>query len=732
MKRSAWPLWPLWHQPLGALALCFGIAIGLSGRSGNILRAATDDPLTFNRDVAPIVYENCTPCHRPGGSAPFSLVTYADVRQRSALIAAVTENQYMPPWQPDGEFGEIEGDRRLPHYKIDIFQRWVEQGSIEGDPKDLPEPPHFPSEWRLGRPDVIVKMAEPFDVPADGPDVFRNFVLRVPGNERRYVQALEFRPGDAKVVHHVRILIDETNEVRRLDAADPGPGFGGMDVPGARFPEGHFLGWTPGKLASKETYPWAFQPGTDIVLQMHLKPNGRRETLQASVGLYFTDDPPDRSPLLLRLGTKTMDIPPGESDYEVTDSYSLPVDVNALSIYPHAHYLAKEMSVVATKPDGATETLLHIPSWDFNWQDEYDYAHPIPLPKGTRIDMLYTYDNSAANPHNPSAPPARVRFGQETTDEMGELLLQVMPRDDQDAATLRAEMTHKALVTDVAGEEKIIKDNPANYEARNALAVGYVQLNRLPDAIREFAEVLRVAPDHAKANYNMGLLSMKAGLFDEAYDYFKKALKSQPDYGEAHNNMGVIVESEGLPDEAIDHYLKAIEIKPSNAAAQGNLGRILLRQGKLKDAIGHFKEAVRARPDDPDAQYNLARALSADGQARDALSHLRRGLERRPDSVPILTEMTWILSSDTPSRNGKEALERGEKANQLSGGENPMVLDALAAAYAANDQFAQAIKTAEMALQGAKASKATQLAVAIRERIEQYQQAGTAGPSRFR
>ena len=713
-----------------ALVLLAGLALAASGSAFRTVSAQSRPLVTFNKDVAPIVFANCVSCHRPGGSAPFSLMTFAEVRQRASLIAAVTDSHFMPPWQPDLEFGEFEGDRRLSHASIDIVRQWVADGSLEGDFRDLPPVPKFPSDWQMGPPDLVVTMPEPFEVPADGPDVFRNFVVRVPISERRFVEALEFRPGTPKVVHHVRILLDESNEVRRLDAADAAPGFGGMDVPGARFPEGHFLGWTPGKMTTREAYPWAFEPGTDFVIQMHLKPSGRRETVRASIGLHYADTAPARTPVLLRLGSKTMDIPAGDRTYTISDDYELPVDVSALSIYPHAHYLGKEMTVIAKLPDGSAENLLHIPSWDFNWQDEYEYTHPIALPRGTTITMVYTYDNSADNPHNPSSPPQRTRFGQDTTDEMGELLVQVLPKDAAGAARLRADMQQKTLLTDVAGEEKIVADTPGNFEARNALAVGYVQLGRTREALDQFHTVLQASPDHPKANYNLGLLAMSAGRMDEAYEYFVHALKTRPDYAEAENNLGVLVESEGLPDEAVEHYRRALAAKPSHAAAHGNLGRILLRQGKTKEALSHFRDAVRARPDDADAQYNLARALSLDGQVRDGVMHLRRALERRPDSPAMLADLAWMLTLEGDARNPKEALEAAERANQLSNGQNPVVLDALAGAYAADEEWEHAVKIAEMAFERAMAMKNDALARVIRGRLEQYQQ--NASPARFR
>ena len=254
---------------------------------------------TFSKDVAPIVFKNCAMCHRPGELAPFNLLTYDDVKQHARQIATVTKSRFMPPWKPEpSESGmAFQGERRLTEAEIQTLQRWVDAGTPEGDRRDLPPAPAFPSTWHLGEPDLVVTMPEPFDVPADGKDVFRNIVLKVPTTALRYVQAIEFRPGNPRVLHHARVLVDETDASRWRDAQDPGPGFGGMEAPEAHFPDGHFLGWAPGKLAAKEALPWPLAPGTDLVIQMHLRPTGKPERLQASVGLYFSDKPPAASPV---------------------------------------------------------------------------------------------------------------------------------------------------------------------------------------------------------------------------------------------------------------------------------------------------------------------------------------------------------------------------------------------------------------------------------------------------
>jgi len=704
-----------------ALAVLSVAGLVAAAASQGGVRAQTRPPVTFNRDVAPILYANCVTCHRSGESAPFSLLTYSDAKQRAGLISAVTTSHVMPPWQPESEEGEFEGERRLEPAEIDTIRRWVEDGLQEGNPEDRPAVPAFTDGWRLGSPDVVVTMPTAFTVPADGPDVFRNFVLPVPLNSRRYVRAIEFRPGNARVLHHARILLDDTGEVRRLDAKETAPGFSGMDVPGARFPDGHFLGWAPGKAASRETYQWPIEPGTDLVVQMHLKPTGRPETIRASIGLFLTDEAPPRTPVMLRMGSKTIDIPANEDHYEITDRFELPVDVTVLSVYPHAHYLAKEMFVRATMPNAKSTTLLHIPNWNFNWQDEYQYTQPVRLPRGTTIEMHYRYDNSTDNPHNPSTPPRRVVFGSETTDEMGELLVQVLTKNVEDGSRLRAQVLRKNLLTDVAGEEKRVADVPADVETRNALGVAYVQLGRVPDALQQFHTTLTLAPEHAQAAYNIGVIAMGEKRIADAIASFERALAARPDYAEAHNNLGVALESAGREQDAEKQFRAALTARPSLAAAHNNLGRLLLARGNLSEAIPHFRAALLSRPDDPDALYNLGRALVADRHEVEAVQVWRRALTARPDSLPILVDAAWLLATNASVQNPDVAATFAEKANQISGGSDPGVLDVLAAAYAAQGRLDLATRIAQRAFQRALAMKNDRLAGEIRQRLNAYQ-----------
>src|SRR5579884_1615 len=390
-------------------------------------REIQGDMVTFARDIAPIVYKHCAPCHHPGGSAPFSLLRYEDAARRASQIAAVTSSRYMPPWKPQPGYGRFRGERGLTEAEITAIRDWANEGAPPGKTA-APPPPQFPSGWQLGTPDLIAKMTEPFTVPADGPDVYQCFVIpmKLPGD--RYVRAVEFQPENRNVVHHALFFADLSGGARRRDAEDPAIGYRCFGVPGF-LPSAALGGWSPG-AASLEMPPRTAVPlkkDSDLVLQIHFHPTGKQEREQASLGLYFTSTPPQRRVADVALGSRGIDIPPGESSYKVRDGFTLPIDVEAVGIIPHAHYICKDMKGWALLPDGTKKWLIWIKDWDFNWQEQYHYAPSLHLPAGTRLEMEFTYDNSAQNPRNPNHPPKRVVWGPDSTDEMAGLHLQVIP-----------------------------------------------------------------------------------------------------------------------------------------------------------------------------------------------------------------------------------------------------------------------------------------------------------------
>jgi hypothetical protein len=408
------------------------------------------------------MYSKCATCHRPGQVAPFPLLSYEDVAKRSALISQVVKSRAMPPWNPGPCDYSFQDDQSLSPQQIAAVLNWSASGMKKGSFSDLPPAPHFASSWRLGPPDLIVKMPKPFKVPADGPDIFRNFVVPLNLPKDEYICAIDFEPGNRSVVHHSLFYWDSSGTAKQNDGKDGQPGYdgsmgnilggSGSDGGGAiRFgtsvslgKAGNLGGWAVGAQAMKlpEGLAYSVPKGSDMILATHFHPSGKAEVEQSMVGLYFAKKPPTQEFTSLLLPPtfgyfSNIDIPAGKKDYVLTDSFTLPVDIKAFGVTAHAHFLGKHMTLSAKFPNGETKVLLDIPNWDFNWQGQYQYNQFIPLPKGTTLFSKITYDNSADNPSNPSNPPKRVEWGEQTVNEMGSLILSVVPSHPEDFKALR-------------------------------------------------------------------------------------------------------------------------------------------------------------------------------------------------------------------------------------------------------------------------------------------------------
>lgn len=377
-------------------------------------------PVTFNRDIAPILFTHCASCHRPGESAPFSLLTYEDASRHALQIRDVVRSRYMPPWHAVPGFGEFREERRLTEIEIELLSTWADSGKPEGNPDDLPPRPVFTRGWSLGKPDLILKMPQAFTLPAEGPDVHQHFVLPTALRENRLVKAVEFRPGNPRIVHHAAFYIDTTGAARKLDAADPDFGYGSFGGPGFRN-IGSLRSWLPGSTPQDlpEGMGRLLPKRSDLILEIHYQCTGKPEQDQSTVGIYFA--PRKARQLVCELQVLNLDltIPAGAARHPHRASYTLPAEALLIDAAPHMHLLGREMKAVATLPDGRVEPLIWIRNWDFNWQGQYIYEEPIRLPAGTRIDVDAWYDNSAGNPLNPHSPPVDVRWGEQTIDEMG-------------------------------------------------------------------------------------------------------------------------------------------------------------------------------------------------------------------------------------------------------------------------------------------------------------------------
>jgi Tfp pilus assembly protein PilF len=636
-----------------AAAFAMVLLTGCQGKPAGTGPAATVTRPTFSKDIAPVLFAQCTPCHRPGQPVPFTLLTYDDARERAADIADVTRRRVMPPWLPEPGYGEFAHERRLRADQIELIGRWAEQGTAQGAASDLPPTPMWSEGWQLGEPDLVLRLPQPYTLRPRREDVFRNFVVPAPLPQTKYIRALEFRPGNPEVLHHATIGIDRTGASRRLDEEDREPGYEGMLSEGLQSPEGHFVGWTPGKVPSVQPagMSWPLERRADLVLQLHMLPSVTPEPVQPMVGLYFADGPPTRTPFMIKLGSKSINIPPGEKAYAISDTYTLPVDVDALSVYPHAHYLAKEMKALATLPDGSTKWLLWIKQWNFHHQDQYHYRAPVVLPRGTVLTMQYTYDNSTPGHGAADHAPRRVIYGPQSSDEMGDLWLQVLPRDAQARLELERDAFLRETRANLASAEMLAGLDPQDARRQNLLGTRYLAIGRTPEAIDRFREALRLDPRYGEAHNNLGTALQTAGQTGAAIDQFRRALRLRPNDDRVHLNLGNALREAGRDADAIAAFRRAIALNPESRDAYNNLGVALAGQQKLEEALRHFQRALALDPDYADAHNNIALALGAAGKKDEAIGHLRRALELRPDYADARTNLELLTRGSGAPRN---------------------------------------------------------------------------------
>ena len=605
------------------------------------LGVAAAEPPAFHKNIAPILFSKCAPCHRPGEPGPFSLLTYEDARKHAGQIAAVTRKRYMPPWLPAAGFGDFTGQLRLSGAEIETIEQWVRAGAPEGSPSDSPPLPVFTPGWQLGKPDLVVAAEKPFSVPAGGPDVFWNFVLSPAVRETHQVKAIEIRPGNTRAVHHANLLVDRSRSMRYREKAR-GEGFPGMDLEIASDtfdPDSHFLFWKPGAVPAEEPagMSWRLDPGNDLVLNVHLRPTGKEELVQPSVGLYFTRETQSMFPMLLQLERDgALDIPPGDPDFQVSDDFRLPLDLDVLAVYPHAHYLGRLLEGFATLPDGTRRWLIRIPDWDLNWQAVYRYREPVFLPKETVISMRYHYDNSAANPRNPHSPPRRVVGGNQSTDEMAHLWLQVLPRGSRDQRAILQEavmkrrlekypadfsshfnlgalyLSRKEIPLALAHLGAALRVEPEQPAALNTFGVALESEGKLDEAIAQFQHALRVRPDDASARYNLANTFAGQGRLEEAAAAFREVLTGNPDDHAAHQHLVEIVmelgdgaASAGRLEQAAACYRELVGLEPGNPGLRNNYGILLARSGDLVSALAQFEAALKLDPTHASARRNL-------------------------------------------------------------------------------------------------------------------------------
>ncbi|HET9271955.1 MAG TPA: tetratricopeptide repeat protein, partial [Vicinamibacterales bacterium] len=431
--------------------------------------------------------------------------------------------------------------------------------------------------------------------------------LPTPAGPTRYVRGIEFRADNTQVLHHANVGLDPRRTGRRLDRADAEPGFAAM-------PEGEVqdvFGWSPGKVPVMEPpdTAWTLPEGSDLVAQLHMVPGATAQMVRPQVGLFFSPTPPTRVPVVVKLESKAIDIPAGDANYVVEDSYTLPVDVEAVSVYPHAHYLATRMEGTATLPGGRVTPLLSIPRWNIRWQDQYRYRRPVVLPRGTTLRMRFVYDNSTANPNNRFKPPRRVQWGPLSTDEMGALWLEVVPANSGDIAVLERDYQTRALAADLASAEHAAQSRPDDATALNRLATKYLQAGRVEEAVAQLRRAVQLAPRDA----------------------------------EARSNLGTALQARGETADGLRELEAAARLKPNDDSVRFNLGNGYYAAGRRADAVRELTRAVALNAENADAHFNLAMILGPSGQVDRAISHLRRVLEIDPGRTDAQRNLTMAL-----------------------------------------------------------------------------------------
>ena len=409
--------------------------------------AAVPESVTYTRDIEPLLRANCVECHVPGGIGPFPLDSYSSAKRRARMVAAVCEERVMPPWRA-ARSGRFRDERILSERQIALFRAWADAGAPKGEADAaLPALDRRATKWRLGKPDLVLKMPRPFEIPAEGNDIYRYFVLPPKFPKDVVVTAMDFVPGDPTVVHHMNSFVDYSGRARKKDAEDEAPGFsvfgdgGFFDYSGAD-ESGTIAvgGWTPGSdpYSLPPGYGIALERGGEVVIEVHYHLTGKATRDQSEIGFYFAKKPVSKYVDGMVIGTQELDIPANSGDYGRHSFMEVPADLVLTDITPHMHQLGKSLRATLIRPDGTFEPLITIRDWDLRWQNIYTFRQPLRVPKGSRIDVWFSYDNTEDNPDNPSSPPKRVRWGWGTDEEMAELWMGFVPDRPGDAEKIRA------------------------------------------------------------------------------------------------------------------------------------------------------------------------------------------------------------------------------------------------------------------------------------------------------
>jgi Flp pilus assembly protein TadD len=640
------------------------VGLGVAGASlvvGALVRTpprvqAAQAPVTWRRQVAPILYKNCTTCHHAGGSGPFALMTFAEARRWGSQMEQVTATRYMPPWLPE-EHERFQDERRLSQEEIALIKQWVAAGMPEGEGA-VPAAPVYANDWQMGKPDLVLEMNSTMVVPAGGPDLFMNFVLPVKIAGTKWVRAMEIKPGSPTLVHHANVIVDRTASFRRAHPADWQRGVPGMDIlvdSGDSFdPDSHFLFWKPDSTALVEPagMPWRLDAGNDLILNMHLKPTGKTEMVKARIALYFADKPATQLPMLVQLEhDDALDIPAGDASFVVEDQLTLPVAVEVLGVYPHAHYLGKHLEGWAELPNGQRRWLVEIKDWDIDRQSVYRFVKPVDLPKGSVVRMRYTYDNSAGNVRNPNAPPIEVRAGNRSADEMGHLWLQVLPKPE--AGVDGREALEQAWM-----ESRLRKDPRDGLALYNLASLEMMQ-GDAAKAAGLYAQVLAERPGDVRALTSAGSALAAAGDWAGAQARLREAVAKEPeDVDAAFDLAGVDLEHDDVA-EAQGLLLRLSAAHPDDAGVQRLLAMSYAQQGDAEKALAPLAAWERLAPKEADPHRALAQVYSQLGRGMEAVREQQVVIGLLPQSAMDWNDLGMLEARAGDLVGARRALEHG-------------------------------------------------------------------------
>lgn len=387
-----------------------------------LVAAAPNSEPTFYKDVLPILQKNCQSCHRPGEAGPMSFLNYESTRPAAKAIKAAVLTKKMPPWFADPKYGHFENDRTLADADVKTLVSWVDTGAKAGNAKDAPKPVSWVEGWNIPKPDVILQMPTAFKIPATGTVDYHYVIIPTGFTEDKYVQFAESRPTDREHTHHILSFLREPGS-KWLAGSPVGVAFvpsreGGGEGGGANIGDslgGYAPGTVPNVLRPGQAI--LIKAGSDLVLQLHYTADGKPGEDRSAVGLVFAKEKPTERLVMLSAQQNRFAIPPNDPNYQVSAKVTLQADSKLMSLLPHMHLRGKDMTFIATYPDGRKETLLSVPNYSFSWQLSYYLSNPQVLPKGTTIEAIAHFDNSKNNPYNPD-PTKEVHFGEQSWDEM--------------------------------------------------------------------------------------------------------------------------------------------------------------------------------------------------------------------------------------------------------------------------------------------------------------------------